>query len=584
MQMPPTTTLDSSRERPLRPYRLPALLLATGLLIGVGVAMVLSTRSFTRSTDRVESSYQVMTTAEEIRSAVRSAESDARGYRLTGSDRMLAEYLGAYPVSQAAAAQLAYITQDNPAQRTRAFELQTLVNERLGEMQRLVQLQGVYGIAAAQMEGSKSVGFEQMQRINALIDTVLIQEQQLLRKRRETMGTMAVSVTIVVISGILLALALLAALLWGLQRENRRSRALEREARNTLRELAESLEQRGRLSEQRRVLGAYAGLLQSCENLEEALTVTGEVVAQMLPGAAGRCYVLRASQNLVETMSAFGAPVIASDPIWAPSACWALRRGQPHRSGSGPGNVYCSHLHPESLPEGGWTLCVPLMAQGTSLGLLHISGTSGGGDEDVQLVEAIAEQLSLAMINLQLRESLRVQSLRDPLTGLYNRRYLEENMQREVQRCTRRGLPLSVIMLDVDHFKRFNDQHGHAAGDALLAGIAQTLQAHTRSEDIVCRYGGEEFTVVMPETGSEDAQRRAEEIRRAIAATTVMHLRQTLGPTTASMGVASFPADGATPAELIELADAALYRAKADGRNRIVVHGDAGLESMHSVG
>lgn len=572
MQMPPTTTLNSSRARPLRPYGLPALLLATGLLIGVGVAMVLSTRSFTRSTDRVESSYQVMTTAEQIRSAIRSAESDARGYRLTGSDRMLAEYLDAYPASQAAAAQLAYITQDNPAQRTRAFELQALVNERLGEMQRLVQLQGVYGIAAAQREGSKSAGFEQMQRINALIDTVLIQEQQLLRKRRETMATLATSVTIVVVSGILLALALLAALLWGLQRENRRSRALEREARNTLRELAESLEQRGRLSEQRRVLGAYAGLLQSCENLDEALTVTGEVVAQMLPGAAGLCYVLRASQNLVETMSAFGAPVIASDPIWAPSACWALRRGQPHRSGSGPGNVYCSHLHAESLPEGGWTLCVPLMAQGTSLGLLHLSGATGGGDEDVQLVEAIAEQLSLAMINLQLRESLRVQSLRDPLTGLYNRRYLEENMQREVQRCARRGLPLSVIMLDVDHFKRFNDQHGHAAGDALLSGIAQTLQAHTRGEDIVCRYGGEEFTIVMPETGSEDAQRRAEEIRRAIAATTVMHLRQTLGPTTASLGVASFPADGATPAELIERADVALYRAKADGRNRFVVH------------
>jgi diguanylate cyclase (GGDEF)-like protein len=181
------------------------------------------------------------------------------------------------------------------------------------------------------------------------------------------------------------------------------------------------------------------------------------------------------------------------------------------------------------LAEGGWTLCVPLMAQGVSLGLLLVNGATGGSSEDMQVVEAIAEQLSLAMINLQLRESLRVQSLRDPLTGLYNRRYLEENTQRELQRCQRRGLPLSVIMLDIDHFKRFNDEHGHAAGDVLLTAIAQTLQAHTRDEDIVCRYGGEEFTVVMPETSGEDAQRRAEEIRRAIATTTVVHLRKTWG-------------------------------------------------------
>src|SRR5690606_40844971 len=117
--------------------------------------------------------------------------------------------------------------------------------------------------------------------------------------------------------------------------------------------------------------------------------------------------------------------------------CWGLRRGQSHRSDHGPGNVYCNHLHIEDLPDDGWTLCVPLMAQGISLGLLHVNGATGGSDEDVQVVEAIAEQLSLAMINLQLRESLRVQSLRDPLTGLYNRRYLEDNTQRELQRCQR---------------------------------------------------------------------------------------------------------------------------------------------------
>lgn len=567
--MPPVTSAPSSR---LRPYRMPAFILSVVLLICVGVAMVLSIRSFTRSTDLVEHSYQVINTAETIRSSIRSVESDARGFRLSGRDQLLAEYLATFPATRKATSQLVTLTRDDPARQTGALEVETLVEKRLAELQRLIDIQRDLGIAEAQREGLDSPGFDQMQQINLLIDTVLTREQHLLRERRQTMVTLAAVTIAGVVAGILLPLVLLGLLLGGLTRENRRSLKLEREARSTMRELAISLEQRSRLSEQRRVLGAYAGILQSCENLNEALSVTAEVIAQMLPAAGGRCYVLRSSLNQVEALSRFGTENIPSDSVWAPSACWGLRRGQPHRSGHGPGNVYCSHLHIEDLPESGWTLCVPLMAQGVSLGLLHVNGATGGGSEDVQVVEAIAEQLSLAMINLQLRESLRVQSLRDPLTGLYNRRYLEENTQRELQRCQRRGLPLSVIMLDVDHFKRFNDEHGHTAGDALLTAIAQTLQAHTRDEDIVCRYGGEEFTVVMPETGSEDARRRAEEIRSAIATTTVVHLRNTLGPTTASLGVATFPFDGSTPAELIGSADTALYRAKTEGRDRFVVH------------
>ncbi|MGY1425271.1 diguanylate cyclase [Lysobacter sp. A289] len=567
--MVPVNTLPPSK---LRPYRIPAFVLSVVVLICVGVAMVLSIRNFTRSTDLVEHSYQVISTAEAIRSSIRSAESSARGYRLSDRDSLLMEYQATLPAIRDATSRLVVRTQDDPDQQARALELETRVDDRMAELQRLVDMQLNLGMAETQREGLNSSGFGQMQQIDALIGTVLSHERHLLLTRRQTMSTLATVTTVGVVAGILLPLALLGLLLGGLTRENRRSRRLERDTRNALRELAVSLEQRSQLSEQRRVLGAYAGILQSCEDLNEALNVTAEVIAQMLPNTGGHCYVLRSSLNQVEAVSGFGTETIPSDLVWTPSACWGIRRGQTHRSGHGPGNVYCSHLHIADLPPDGWTLCVPLMAQGVSLGLLHVNGATGGGVEDVQVVEAVAEQLSLAMINLQLRESLRVQSLRDPLTGLYNRRYLEDNTQRELQRCQRRGLPLSVIMLDVDNFKRFNDEHGHAAGDALLTAIAQTLQEHTRGEDIVCRYGGEEFTVVMPEASAEDARRRAEEIRSAIAATTVVHLRKTLGPTTASLGVATFPVDGSTPAELIGLADKALYRAKAEGRNRLVVH------------
>ncbi|MGY0558217.1 MULTISPECIES: diguanylate cyclase [unclassified Lysobacter] len=570
--MAPVNTLPPSK---LRPYRIPAFVLSFVVLICVGVAMVMTIRNFTRSIDLVEHSYRVISTAEAIRSSVRSVESSARGYRLSDRDPLLMEYQTALPAVREATSRLLASTRDDPDQQARALELETRVEERMAELQRLIDMQLNLGMAETRREGLNSSGFGQMQQIDALIGTLLSHEQHLLLTRRQTMSTLATVTTVGVVAGILLPLALLGLLLGGLTRENRRSRRLERGTRNALRELAVSLEQRSRLSEQRRVLGAYAGILQSCEGLDEALNVTAGVLAQMLPDTGGRCYVLRSSLNQVEAVSGFGTETVPSELVWTPSACWGIRRGQTHRSGHGPGNVYCSHLHIADLPPDGWTLCVPLMAQGVSLGLLHVNGATGGGVEDVQAVEAIAEQLSLAMINLQLRESLRVQSLRDPLTGLYNRRYLEDNARRELKRCQRRELPLSVIMLDVDHFKRFNDDHGHAAGDALLTAIAQTLQAHTRDEDIVCRYGGEEFTVVMPEASAEIARRRGEEIRSAIAATTVVHLRKILGPITASLGVATFPADGSTPAELIELADKALYRAKAEGRNRLVVHHSA---------
>ncbi|MFZ5656081.1 MAG: GGDEF domain-containing protein [Pseudomonadota bacterium] len=175
----------------------------------------------------------------------------------------------------------------------------------------------------------------------------------------------------------------------------------------------------------------------------------------------------------------------------------------------------------------------------------------------------------MALANLRLRESLRVQSVRDPLTGLFNRRHLTDALEREVKRCDRRERPLSVVMIDVDHFKRFNDLHGHAAGDAVLKAVAQALQATTRSEDILCRYGGEEFTLVMPEAGHADALRRAEQIRQAVSQVEVVHDGARLPPLTASLGVASYPEAGRDPCVLLSQADAALYRAKAAGRNQV---------------
>lgn len=187
----------------------------------------------------------------------------------------------------------------------------------------------------------------------------------------------------------------------------------------------------------------------------------------------------------------------------------------------------------------------------------------------MQLIETAAEQLAMALSNLELQERLRIQSIREPLTGLFNRRYLEESLARELARCARRGLPLALMMLDLDHFKRFNDTHGHPGGDALLAGFGRLLQQLSRQEDIACRYGGEEFTLILPESTPQAAAERAEQIRAAVEAMRVPHLGKDLPPVTVSIGLACFPHDGQEPEALLRSADQALYRAKAQGRNRV---------------
>ena len=173
--------------------------------------------------------------------------------------------------------------------------------------------------------------------------------------------------------------------------------------------------------------------------------------------------------------------------------------------------------------------------------------------------------------NLRLQKALRVQAVRDPLTRLFNRRYLEETFERELRRAERRRGPLGVIMLDLDHFKVFNDTFGHAAGDALLRALGQFLVSRSRREDVACRYGGEEFVLIFPDAPLETTTRRAEQLREEARSLQVQYHGHSLGTVTISVGVAGFPEHGATTATLLRAADEALYRAKTEGRDRVEV-------------
>jgi diguanylate cyclase (GGDEF)-like protein len=177
----------------------------------------------------------------------------------------------------------------------------------------------------------------------------------------------------------------------------------------------------------------------------------------------------------------------------------------------------------------------------------------------------------MALSNLKLREALREQSIRDPITGLYNRRYMEEALQQQVSRMTRRRHLLGIIMIDIDHFKRFNDTYGHRAGDALLHELGLFLQSNVRGEDIACRYGGEEFLLIMPDISLEVVEKRAEYLRQGAKQLRVQEAGQLSEPITLSLGIAIYSQHSHGIEEVLCAADQALYRAKHEGRDRVVI-------------
>ncbi len=326
-----------------------------------------------------------------------------------------------------------------------------------------------------------------------------------------------------------------------------------------------TIRRQSRLLQEISAMSTMVELLQTCHSQAEANTVIHGALPKLLPGVGGALYVSRRDDAALELQVSWGPDNTTQS--FSSEDCWALRRGRPRLYDAASAAAVCRHVGEREDS----CLCVPLVSQGNTVAVLHLQGAGAESlSEDVQrLASALAEQLSLAVGNLRLQETLRSGSERDPLTDLYNRRHLELSLQRELARATRHGFPVSLIMLDVDHFKAFNDTNGHDAGDEVLRNVAQVLKRHTRVEDVACRYGGEEFLVVLPACTMDDAYSKAEAIREAIAQLHVFSRGIALPRITASLGTACYPEDGERMEDLIAGADAALYRAKSTGRNCI---------------
>ena len=332
--------------------------------------------------------------------------------------------------------------------------------------------------------------------------------------------------------------------------------------------------ERRKLARESRLLAEFGAWLQGCKSLDELYDMTATFLTVLLPECAGALYVYAHSRDVLDNQKVWNGAV--ERPPIQPDDCWSLRRGRTFTHGDNEVEFHCAHVDAKMEDY----CCIPIVAHGETIGMLHLELRSERAASDKgRRKEIIAdqrrlgmicgEQISMSIANVKLRDQLRDQTIRDPLTGLFNRRYLMDTLRREISRARRNGQAVSLLSLDVDHFKQFNDNHGHDAGDMVLRAVGDCLQATFRDEDFACRFGGEEFIVVLPGAAPDVAARRAEELRSSIESIHVRYLERTLPRISISVGVAAFPNSGDNPQAIVRAADEALYAAKQRGRNRV---------------
>jgi diguanylate cyclase (GGDEF)-like protein len=590
------------------------LMLSAGLLLNQSAQM-------RGSLGWVAHSSEVLKTANRSLDHLRAAESGLRGYVLT-QDPAFAE-TGATEIAAArqGAAALVQLTLDNPGQNARARQIRALIEERAGNLEQVTGLARSGNFTEARALTSAGRGRFLMALVDARVGDLLEEERALAASRMGTATYQLDAIRWLVLFGtpltMLLTLVACIGLIRGIRRPvdammavmsqlgsgdrtarietTMRSREFERLAGGynamadelakavadqvdseerlrvanlELSDNAEVLRERGEVIE---LLGGMAHRMQAARTDEELASIIRVFVPRVLPEIPGALYAHNNSRNLLVPIAAWGGLTV--EPVgFAPDQCWALRRGQSHFVIEPGSDIVCPHVEDATDHYH----CEPLLAGGEVIGVLYLRGEVVA--ENRFRLTVLTENIASALVNHRLQRGLREQTIRDPLTGLFNRRYVEETLALEIARAVRSGEPLSLVMCDVDHFKRFNDEFGHDAGDAVLQAVAAEMRSRFRDGDVVCRYGGEEFTIIAPGATPAALAARVEVVRQAISELSVRQGGRALGAITMSFGIAGWDnamaRDGST---LLSAADTRLYRAKREGRNRVVSDENAGL-------
>lgn len=598
----------------------------TSRIVALGAVVVLALFAFawlladataqTRESFRwVTHSADVIEAMDEAMVALSDAESGQRGYVLTRNPNFVQSFEERIAETRKAMTVVTNLTSDSAIQGARARELGTMIERRIEVMAIPLEQarKGSFEQAQATIAGGE--GHELMTAITMRVANFLEREQTLQTMRIEAaegrivrverlvlIGLPIISIMILLVSALIVrgirypadrigkamnALGggdrsvritesmgsrefarlargynLMADQLEGAVAEQGRSEEELHVANEELLRSSATLRDRGDVIE---LLGGMAHRMQASRTDEELAQVIGVFVPRVLPGVAGALYAHNNSRNLLLPIAGWGG----LEPLpegFAPDQCWSLRRGQSHFLTAPGSDIICGHAMGSEEPYH----CEPLLAGGEVIGTLYLEGILD--TENRFRLTVMAENIASALYNHRLKRGLREQTIRDPLTGLFNRRYMEEVLTMEIARAARSKEPLSLVMCDVDHFKRFNDEFGHDAGDAVLQAVATEMRNRFRDGDVVCRYGGEEFTIIAPGSTAQQLAERVEPVREAISQITLRHGGRALGSTSMSFGIAmwdkSMDRDGAS---LVQVADAALYRAKREGRNRVTI-------------
>jgi diguanylate cyclase (GGDEF)-like protein/PAS domain S-box-containing protein len=339
-----------------------------------------------------------------------------------------------------------------------------------------------------------------------------------------------------------------------------------RTANSKLESWVQELEQRTR---EMALLSEMGDILRACLTPEEVYEVIVRISRELFPVEGGALFVLGPMRNMLEAVAEWG-DTSRMEPTFTPEECWSLRRGRIHYVEDTRVGLLCRHL--QDPPPRGY-LCVPMVAQSEAVGVLHLiySDESLMSEAKQRLATAMAERVAMALSNLKLHETLRNQSIRDQLTGLFNRSFMEESLELELRRAARGQSQLSVIMLSLDDFQQLNENYGIDTGDYVLREAGLLLQKNVRKGDIACRYSGHTFVMILPQSSREIGSVRAEAFRNLLRMMEVKNKNEQTINVTASVGLALFPDHGQTVDALFRSAEAALSRARNCGGNSVVI-------------
>lgn len=521
----------------------------------------------------VTHTYKVIEENETVLAQLFDLESSTRGFLISGNQSFLENFEQKKTNLFISYNALEQLTKDNPIQHQYLLELKDLLEERLNvlaistTLKKEGKLQSTYGTEMV-AKGQKLTA--EIQHKNKQIYD---EETELLERREsETIHSFNNTVYFTIIITLLSIIILIVILIIFNKLIN-----TSKNANDQLNATYKALQTQ---SNEMLIINNMDSFLSSSYSITETMQILASYLKKLLPNSNGILFLMKASANYLENYCHWGTPLL-NENIFVPSQCWALRQGTIYSYIDANTNIACPHNVNITSPP---YLCVPLLAQNELIGLLYIEIDNAQIDaiqakellkQYQAIIQNIAGQIAMSISNIRLHEVLKTRSTRDPLTNLYNRAYLLDTLERDIERAKLQNIPIGIVMMDLDHFKNINDRYGHATGDQVLQKVAALITENIKQGDIISRYGGEEFLLVLYNNDTETVLKRIEELRKRISELEFFADQGTFN-VTASFGISMFPEQFSEGPEvlqnLIKASDTALYESKHAGRNRATLY------------